>query len=661
MSASPRRPSRRLAILRVAWAVACLAAAALSAGVPGALAQDAAAPAAESAADVAALDVVGTESPRETFVGFLRLSAAMEAAVQAYIDAPSFAGAARLALLSDQMNALLDLEGTAATARREVGIRTMTFLMDIFGRIEPIDPAALPGRGELQGEGVASVRLPGTPLFITRLSEGPRAGEYVFDAATIDAAPRFFRSVRATPLRSALGIESFSTLGPQLTGPAFPPGVVRAVPEALKRLWLDTPIWKVVAALALTLGLTAALGAAQRGLGAVAPAGRIARLAVGALLPLLLLGAVGAVLPYAAFQLNLSGRFADGFAAGLALVAHVAWAWLYWIAVRMGVEWIILSPRIADKSLDANLLRLVSGVLGLVGAAVILAYGGQAIGLPVLSILAGLGIGGLAVALALRPTMENLVGGVMLYIDRPVRVGDFCSFGDQKGVVENIGVRSTTLRALDRTLISVPNAQFADMQIVNFAHCDQMLIHETLGLRYETSPDQLRYVLAQLRRMLHAHPRIDAETIRVRFAGYGEHALKVDLRVYAMTREWNDFFAIREDVLLRLHDVVSEAGAGFAFPSQTLYLARDGQGDAGRRAAAEARVQAWRETDALPFPRLARDEIERLEATLDWPPRGSTERRGGGGGGSEQAAEPLSAGEEDGERQAGPPPRAEPV
>ena len=373
-----------------------------------------------------------------------------------------------------------------------------------------------------------------------------------------------------------------------------------------------------------------ALGIAllQRILQARTRRSQIGAVTLRAILPLAILGAVTIALPYVSHQINISGTFAEIMEKGETVVAHAAYAWLFWLVVRMLFEWVILSPSIPDQSLDANLLRLVSGVIGIIGAAVILAFGGQAIGLPILSILAGLGIGGLAVALALRPTLENLVGGVMLYIDRPVRVGDFCSFGDQKGTVEGIGIRSTKLRALDRTLISVPNAQFADMQIINWAECDQMLINETIGVRYETEPDQLRYLLARLREMLHSHPRIDSDTVRVRFAGYGSSTLDIDIRVYAETREWNDFFAIREDVFLRIYDIVTAAGTGFAFPSQTLYMARDGGMDAERGDAAKATVDQWRKEGRLPFPRLPRDAIERLEGTLDYPPKGSPETAG---------------------------------
>ena len=261
-------------------------------------------------------------------------------------------------------------------------------------------------------------------------------------------------------------------------------------------------------------------------------------------------------------------------------------------------------------------------------------------------LLAGLGVGGHAVALAIRPTLENLIGGLVLFADRPVRVGDFCSFSGQMGTVENIGVRSTQIRALDRTLISIPNAKFADMEIVNWAECDQMLIRTTIGLRYETEPDQLRYVLVKLREMLHAHPRIDRETVRVRFAGYGASSLDIDLRVYALTREWNDFFAIREDVFLRVAEIVKESGTRFAIPSQTLYMGRDGGLDEERSETAAQQVKSWRRSWTLPFPGLPSERIDQLEGTLDYPPRGSPEAASPEALPSE-SAEPLSAEPED--------------
>ena len=591
------------------------------------------------------LPPVRTDSPRNTFASFLRLRDEMEAAILSYTERNSFGGAARISLLSDQMVALIDLEPVARASRREVGVRTYTYLMDIFGRIGSPDTKAFPEADKLEAAGNASFRIPETPIRIVRIAEGERKGEFLFSSSTVQAAPRFFRAVRHLPLQTQIDIESYTDFGPQLTGPLIPASFVRNMPPALMRLWLDTPFWKVLAVSILGAALVAVILQLQRILAARAPAARLPALVAKAILPLAILGAATVAIPYISHQVNVSGRFAAIVETIKTTFGYVSYAWLFWLGVRVLFEWIIRSPRIPEESLDANLLRLVSGTIGILGVAVILAFGGQTIGLPILSVLAGLGIGGLAVALALRPTLENLVGGVMLYIDRPVRVGDFCSFGNQTGTVEGIGIRSTKLRALDRTVISVPNAQFADMQIINWAECDQMLINETIGIRYETTPDQIRFLLSQIRRMLHAHPRIDSDTVRVRFTGYGESALNVNMRVYATTREWNDFFAIREDVFLRIYDLVTEAGTGFAFPSQTLYMGRDGGLDAERGEAAAEAVKRWRRDGRLPFPRLPRDEIDRIEGTLDYPPYGSPEA-GGEKLNTDSGAEPLSAPEE---------------
>jgi MscS family membrane protein len=273
----------------------------------------------------------------------------------------------------------------------------------------------------------------------------------------------------------------------------------------------------------------------------------------------------------------------------------------------------------------------------------ILTCGAQRVGLTVLGLLAGLGVGGLAVALALRPTLENLIGGVILYMDRPVRIGDFCNFGNYTGTVESIGVRSTQIRTIDRNLVTVPNANFANMEINNWAACDRMMIRTTIGVRYETEPDQLRFLLVNLREMCWAHPRIHPETVRVRFIGYGASSLDIDFRVYALARDWDNFYAVREDVFLRVNDIVAKSGTSFAFPSQTLYMGRDDGLDKERSEAAIEQVGAWRESDNLPFPDPTDAKIENLADTLDYPPRGSP-AAGRPQSDSHDAAESLSGG-----------------
>jgi MscS family membrane protein len=213
----------------------------------------------------------------------------------------------------------------------------------------------------------------------------------------------------------------------------------------------------------------------------------------------------------------------------------------------------------------AKVVIVALGILGLL----------QNLGFNVTGIVAGLGIGGLAVALGAQKTLENLFGGVALTVDRPIRVGDFCRFGDKTGTVEDVGLRSTRVRTPDGTVISVPNAELASIEIENFTVRDRFRLLAVLGVRYETRPDQLRRLVETIGAALAAHPKVAPDPLRVRFVGFGASSLEIEVLAFVVTQDVNEFYSVREELLLRIMDLVAEAGTSFAFPSQTLYLGRD--------------------------------------------------------------------------------------
>ena len=267
-------------------------------------------------------------------------------------------------------------------------------------------------------------------------------------------------------------------------------------------------------------------------------------------------------------------------------------------------------------SLSFGILRIVL----VVTAALLMS---EAWSLPYSSVLAGLGVGGLALALAAKDTIQNMIAGFTLFVDSPLSVGDFCRYGGKLGTVEQIGLRSTRIRSRDRTVVSIPNAEFANMQLENFAKRDRILLRTTIGLRYETTPDQLRFVLAELRRLLIEHPKVDRVPARVRFTGFGAYSVDIEVYAYVLTPDWNEFLGIREDLFLRMMKIVGEAGTQFAFPSQVNYLARDGGNDTVLTKEAEDAVASWRTAGQLPFPEFDAAEIEKMEGRLDYPPTGS--------------------------------------
>jgi MscS family membrane protein len=184
------------------------------------------------------------------------------------------------------------------------------------------------------------------------------------------------------------------------------------------------------------------------------------------------------------------------------------------------------------------------------------------------TILAGLGVGGLAVALAAQKTIENLFGGISVIGDRPVLVGDVCRFGDRVGTVMYIGLRSTRIRTPDRTVISVPNGQFSSMMLENLSGRDKIWFHPTLNLRRDTTADQLSKVLASFLQILASQPKVEVGPIPVRFVGVGAYSFDIEVAAYVKTSDYDEFLALQQELLMQFLLAVEHAGTALAVPLQ---------------------------------------------------------------------------------------------
>ena len=185
----------------------------------------------------------------------------------------------------------------------------------------------------------------------------------------------------------------------------------------------------------------------------------------------------------------------------------------------------------------------------------------QNFGFNVTGLIAGLGVGGLAVALAAQKTVENLFGSVSLVADQPVRVGDVCRFGETVGTVEDIGLRSTRVRTIDRTLVTIPNAQFSTLALENLSRRDRIPVRATVTLPHGTSAERVQQVLTGLRDMLVSSPKVHGESARASFVRMGPQALELELFAYVLTARWEEFVGIREQIFLRALEVVGEGAA----------------------------------------------------------------------------------------------------
>jgi len=515
----------------------------------------------------------------------------------------------------DDAAEVLDLSTIPETDRGERGptlSRRLKFLLDHEEWID-LDTISDDPRGRLDDglpetiESVAGLaRVQGSTNML--MERGPRAdGELVW------------RFAPATVARI-----------PSLYAQFGPPELVESLPQVLRdKQFLEAALWQWIG---LMLLIVAAWLVAWMFSGLVVRIARpltlktdtdlddrILALVVG---PVRLLMSVGVF--NAGLHLLLLSVTASGFAREASKFLVIA-----------GVAWFVL--RVID--LFATLSKERFTKRGQAGAAHLVPLGARAVkvavilmtflatldtfGFDVTAIIAGLGVGGLAVALAAQKTVENVFGGVSVLVDQPVRPGDFCKFGDQVGTVEDIGLRSTRIRTLDRTVVAVPNAEFSTMKLENYAERDRIRLITTLGLRYETTPDQLRHVIAGLRGILLAHPKVLPDPLRVRLVGFGAYSIDLEMFAYVNTKDFNEFLAVREDIFLRVMDVIAASGSGFAFPSSTTYFTRDTGLDETKRTAAEAEVQKLRAEGRLMFPDSDPEQVKSISGSLDWPPKGS--------------------------------------
>ena len=220
-----------------------------------------------------------------------------------------------------------------------------------------------------------------------------------------------------------------------------------------------------------------------------------------------------------------------------------------------------------------RLVRRVADVLVVAAAAIVTL---RFFGVDPTAALAGLGIGGIAVALAAQKTLENVIGGLSIIFDKAVRVGDFIKVNDTLGTTDYIGLRSTRIRTLDRTILSIPNGQIANAGIETLSVRDKFWFHHFVGLRYVTTASQMREVVEQITKHLAGRESVEAESVRVRFLRFGPFSLDIELFAYVFANSWERFLEIQEELLLDVMTIVERAGAAIAMPSQTLYFAETG-------------------------------------------------------------------------------------
>jgi MscS family membrane protein len=540
-------------------------------------------------------------SPRAAIKTFLDYGDAFGELARDYLPSPSRAKYDRLILLGDKRNQGLDLSEVPPAARTKTGYAAANALYEVLSRIPLPPPDQIPDADQIKTVGSADAQrwvIPDTEIALVRAKTGPHSGEFLFSADTVARAMEFYERVRGFPYIRPVPMKDIHDTISTAGGWMIPYSWIQTLPA-----WLRVPIagqsgWKWIG-LALILGALALfLAITYRAIQLGDDLNPLPRALVRLAMPVAVLLALPAVEHLTLVQLVLAESVGSAVELATTGITFLAFAWLAWRLASVVAEAIIASPLYGSSSVDPQIIRGGVRLLGIFAAAALLTLGADRVGMPLYGIIAGLGVGGLALALATQPTIENLIAGISLVADKAVRIGEYCRYGDALGTVERVGIRSTRIRGDDRTLTNIPNAVLAKLPIVSHTR-DQMLIQSVFGLRCETTPEQLRYVLVGLRQLLKCDPRVDPESARVRFVKLGASSLDVEMFAYVRTTNWAEFLGIREDILLRVMDIIEQGGTALAFPSQTLYLGRDRGVDSIKARAAEASVQEWRDKGSL--------------------------------------------------------------
>lgn len=221
-----------------------------------------------------------------------------------------------------------------------------------------------------------------------------------------------------------------------------------------------------------------------------------------------------------------------------------------------------------DEQLAPLLIKSLKTVVAILSVLFVL----QNLGWNVTSLLAGLGIGGLAIALAAQETVSNLFGSFTIFSDRCFRIGDWVRVGDVEGTVEEVGFRSTRIRRFDQALVTVPNSRFIKSEVINFSEMRKRRIKFNLGVSYKTTTEQMRAVVEGIKNLIEEDPRFEHSFYMVHFTDFGAYSLDIFIYCFTRTTNWDEYLQVREDFNLKIMELVEKLGVEIAYPTQTIHL-----------------------------------------------------------------------------------------
>lgn len=452
----------------------------------------------------------------------------------------------------------LDLSEIPPAQLEDIGVESALLLNEILDRI-PLPPDdQIPDITTVENEKITYWEIPNTEIAILKVSDGFKVGDFVFSKETVKRLKSFYYEVQHLPYRvgAAEGFYEFYISNP---GSLLPPKWSRFIPSWSKTLWLEQTIWQWGATLILYVLVFGIISVTQKLLKiGLERTDDTVDAWLSLSLPLVMFLSAATVDYLLDQEVNLTGAVLVVVKTGNLILEYAAGAWFAFLLLNAFGVSLLLAPRFRENALEATMVRNGFRLLGILAGTTVITFGFTNIGISVAPLLASLGAGSLALSFGLQPYIQDTIGGITLFVNGAMEIGDFCEFGGIAGTVEDIGLRATLIRTTDRRLITMPNSNVSSM-LVNHSRRDKYLFDRQLELSGDTSFTRLPEIIATLYNRFNDHTELEGVEVNVTSLSQAEN-IRLSLLGYVLTTDRTEYIKIQSDLMLEAVTALDSLG-----------------------------------------------------------------------------------------------------
>ncbi len=529
------------------------------------------------------LQPADTSSPRATLQGFIEtlndINAQVLAVVKSYLASPRLYVSDqeaqeidRVTRRLERVRRTLDLSEIPAALADQLADTRVLQLKEVLDRIDLPDFASIPDAEAMEAEEFKRWALPGTEITIARVEQGPRAGEYLFSLETVKRLPGFYQKIAHLPYKSTAtaGWYDRYRYGGGGLYKLIPYRWTLALPDWSKQLVFDQPLWRWFGVVFVFLTATLVYLLVRRIAGAWAKRDTASELRTqGAQLakPLMLLALIPVVEHVLAENLRLTGAILETTTLTLWAVFTLALTWAVWLGSHVVAESVVATQDLHSGSIDSQLIRLGLRLIATILSITILVIGAQHLGIPAYSVIAGLGVGGIAIALAAKDSLANLLGSLLIMFEKPFRVGHWIKLGDTEGIVESIGFRSTRIRTFYNSLVSIPSNTLVNSTVDNMQLRHYRRVRTTLHVRYDTPADKVEAFIEAIKQLVLDSPHTRKDRYRIRLDDFSDFGVQILVNFFLDVANTKDEQVERQQLLMGILKLAESMEIQFATPA----------------------------------------------------------------------------------------------